>query len=80
MTNEDIVSLASIGNDTVFAVTAPQGTSLVVPDPDAHTDQGQPRQYRRVHPSPAAIAMMTFAWALRCVQPGIFVRIPQASS
>ena len=46
VTNEDIVSLASIGNDTVFAVTAPQGTSLVVPDPDAHADQGQPRQYR----------------------------------
>ena len=45
MTNEDIVKLASIGRDTVFAVTAPQGTSLIVPDPDK-TAPGQPPQYR----------------------------------
>ena len=47
VTNEDIVKLASIGRDTVFAVTAPQGTSLIVPDPDK-TAPGQPPQYRRV--------------------------------
>ena len=45
VTNEDIVKLASIGRDTVFAVTAPQGTSLIVPDPDK-TAPGQPPQYR----------------------------------
>ena len=47
VTNEDIVKLASIGRDTVFAVTAPQGTSLIVPDPDK-TAPGQPPQYRCV--------------------------------
>ncbi|CAL5218665.1 g370 [Coccomyxa viridis] len=47
VTNEDIVKLASIGRDTVFAVTAPQGTSLIVPDPDK-TAPGQPPQYRAV--------------------------------
>ena len=51
VTNEDIVKLASIGRDTVFAVTAPQGTSLIVPDPDK-TAPGQPPQYRYA-PSPA---------------------------
>ena len=45
VTNEDIVKLASIGRDTVFAVTAPQGPSLIVPDPDK-TAPGQPPQYR----------------------------------
>lgn len=51
VTNEDIVKLASIGRDTVFAVTAPQGTSLIVPDPDK-TAPGQPPQYRCAIPSP----------------------------
>jgi len=50
VTNEDIVKLASIGRDTVFAVTAPQGTSLIVPDPDK-TAPGQPPQYRCAVPS-----------------------------
>ena len=59
VTNEDIVKLASIGRDTVFAVTAPQGTSLIVPDPDK-TAPGQPPQYRRA-PSPAELAAMDAA-------------------
>lgn len=46
VTNEDIVGLASINSDTVFAVTAPQGTSLVVPDPESDVELGQPRNYR----------------------------------
>ncbi len=46
VTNEDIVSLATINSDTVFAVTAPQGTSLVVPDPESDVEMGQPRNYR----------------------------------
>ena len=53
VTNEDIVKLASIGRDTVFAVTAPQGTSLIVPDPDK-TAPGQPPQYRHAPPLPLA--------------------------
>ena len=52
VTNEDIVKLASIGRDTVFAVTAPQGTSLIVPDPDK-TAPGQPPQYRCVPTYPS---------------------------
>ena len=52
VTNEDIVKLASIGRDTVFAVTAPQGTSLIVPDPDK-TAPGQPPQYRWAASRPA---------------------------
>ena len=52
VTNEDIVKLASIGRDTVFAVTAPQGTSLIVPDPDK-TAPGQPPQYRWAASGPA---------------------------
>ena len=46
VTNEDIVGLATINSDTVFAVTAPQGTSLVVPDPESDVEMGQPRNYR----------------------------------
>jgi len=46
VTNEDIVGLASINSDTVFAVTAPQGTSLVVPDPESDVELGQSRNYR----------------------------------
>ncbi len=64
VTNEDIVKLASIGRDTVFAVTAPQGTSLIVPDPDK-TAPGQPPQYRHAPPLPLAGA---FACNRRRVQ------------
>lgn len=46
VTNEDIVKLQSIGNDTVFAVTAPHGTTLVVPDPDEGIEQTGQRRYR----------------------------------
>lgn len=60
VTNEDIVKLASIGRDTVFAVTAPQGTSLIVPDPDK-TAPGQPPQYRR-GPLPVELAAMDACW------------------
>ncbi|KAK9915554.1 hypothetical protein WJX75_000649 [Coccomyxa subellipsoidea] len=48
VTNEDIVGLATINSDTVFAVTAPQGTSLVVPDPESDVESGQPRNYRAI--------------------------------
>ncbi|BDA44165.1 Transcription factor E2F3 [Coccomyxa sp. Obi] len=48
VTNEDIVGLATINSDTVFAVTAPQGTSLVVPDPESDVEMGQPRNYRAI--------------------------------
>ncbi len=70
VTNEDIVGLASIGSDTVFAVTAPQGTSLVVPDPDANVELGQPRQYRRGacsgSPSPATSQSCCSHMRVRC--------------
>ena len=46
VTNDDIVKLKFIGEDVVFAVTAPHGTTLVVPDPDELVDQGGPRRYR----------------------------------
>ena len=46
VTNDDIVKLKSIGEDVVFAVTAPHGTTLVVPDPDESVEQGGPRRYR----------------------------------
>jgi transcription factor E2F3 len=59
VTNEDIVGLASINHDTVFAVTAPQGTSLVVPDPDSDVAMGQPRNYRcPLHPPPPCIPQL----------------------
>ena len=47
VTNEDVVKLRSFGEDTVFAVTAPYGTTLVVPDPDEGLEQGGERRYRR---------------------------------
>ncbi len=56
VTNEDIVGLATINSDTVFAVTAPQGTSLVVPDPESDVEMGQPRNYRWAHHYPSATA------------------------
>ena len=46
VTNDDIIKLRSIGDDTVFAVTAPHGTTLVVPDPDEAIEQGGQRRYR----------------------------------
>lgn len=46
VTNQDIIKLSSIGEDVVFAVTAPHGTTLVVPDPDEGVDQGKERRYR----------------------------------
>lgn len=33
VTSAEILQLPSVGNDTVFAVTAPQGTTLSVPNP-----------------------------------------------
>lgn len=44
VTNEDIVQMESTGNDTIFAVTAPQGTTLEIPDPDDSI--GSERRYR----------------------------------
>ena len=46
VTNDDIIRLQSIGKDTVFAVTAPHGTTLVVPDPDEGIEQNGLRRYR----------------------------------
>ena len=46
VTNDDIIKLSSIGEDVVFAVTAPYGTTLVVPDPDEGVEQGGERRYR----------------------------------
>ena len=45
VTNEDIASLPCTANETVFAVKAPQGTTLEVPDPDEGSAIGQ-RRYR----------------------------------
>lgn len=45
VTNEDIASLPCTANETVFAVKAPQGTTLEVPDPDEGLASGQ-RRYR----------------------------------
>lgn len=46
VTNEDIVRMQSTGSDTVFAVTAPQGTTLEIPDPDEGFELGTERRYR----------------------------------
>lgn len=46
VTNDDIIRLQSIGRDTVFAVTAPHGTTLVVPDPDEGIEHNGLRRYR----------------------------------
>ena len=46
VTNDDIIKLQSIGEDVVFAVTAPHGTTLVVPDPDEGVENGGSRRYR----------------------------------
>lgn len=45
VTNEDIVRMQSTGSDTIFAVTAPQGTTLEIPDPDEGNTE---RRYRAV--------------------------------
>lgn len=45
VTDEDIARLPCTANDTVFAVKAPQGTTLEVPDPDDGLETGQ-RRYR----------------------------------
>ena len=50
VTNDDIIKLSTIGEDVVFAVTAPFGTSLVVPDPDEGVEQGGERRYRYMTP------------------------------
>ena len=47
VTNEDIVRMQSTGTDTVFAVTAPQGTTLEIPDPDEGFELGTERRYRQ---------------------------------
>ena len=46
VTNEDIVRMQSTGTDTIFAVTAPQGTTLEIPDPDEGFELGTERRYR----------------------------------
>ena len=46
VTNDDIIKLSSIGEDVVFAVTAPYGTTLLVPDPDEEVEKGGERRYR----------------------------------
>lgn len=45
VTDEDIAKLPCTANDTVFAVKAPQGTTLEVPDPDEGLANGE-RRYR----------------------------------
>ncbi len=50
VTNEDILGLPSVAGDNVFAVTAPQGTSLVVPDPDANLGASGERHYQCAGP------------------------------
>lgn len=47
VTDEDIAKLPCTANDTVFAVKAPQGTTLEVPDPDEGLANGE-RRYRLV--------------------------------
>lgn len=47
VTDEDIAKLPCTANDTVFAVKAPQGTTLEVPDPDEGLASGE-RRYRQV--------------------------------
>ena len=46
VTNEDIVRMQSTGSDTIFAVTAPQGTTLEIPDPDENPAGSSDRRYR----------------------------------
>jgi hypothetical protein len=46
VTSDDVASLPSLAGDTVFAVTAPQGTALVVPDPGADGARGGAPRYR----------------------------------
>ena len=36
VTEDDIASLPCFGNDSIFAVKAPRGTTLEVPDPHGH--------------------------------------------
>ena len=66
VTDEDIAKLPCTANDTVFAVKAPQGTTLEVPDPDEGLETGQRRYrwrdsqhslcvYHAAHPSVAAV-------------------------
>jgi biopolymer transport protein ExbB len=38
VTNEDVMALPGVSSETVFAVTAPQGTTLAVPDPATPAD------------------------------------------
>ncbi len=45
VTSAEILALPSVGNDTVFAVTAPQGTTLSVPNPEDAPD-GYRYRYR----------------------------------
>ena len=57
VTNEDILALPSVAGDNVFAVTAPQGTSLVVPDPDANLGPHGERHYQCAHCYPGLFTL-----------------------
>ena len=61
VTNEDILALPSVAGDNVFAVTAPQGTSLVVPDPDANLGPHGERHYQCAY---------SYPWSLHSVSSG----------
>lgn len=52
VTDEDIAKLPCTANDTVFAVKAPQGTTLEVPDPDDGLETGQRRYRYLLHVQP----------------------------
>ena len=49
VTDEDIAKLPCTANDTVFAVKAPQGTTLEVPDPDEGLATGERRYRQAMH-------------------------------
>lgn len=49
VTDDDITTLPCFANDTIFAVKAPQGTTLEVPDPSDAANghaKGTQRKYR----------------------------------
>ena len=43
VTDLDIIGLPCFCNDTIFAVNAPHGTTLSVPDPTENTKEGDKR-------------------------------------
>lgn len=58
VTDEDIAKLPCTANDTVFAVKAPQGTTLEVPDPDEGLATGE-RRYRQATHTDLSLKILT---------------------